>query len=476
MKSTASPHSHIWSNTVTRVGVLGVLYVAFGCSDNGAVGPIPVEGSTPSQVVVDVTSFGARGDDDIDDTKAFESAVRALPDKGGTIIIPSGVYMLSASGRSSISRAIDLFRLSNVTLSGDGIGQTVLRMAPGVSYKGDTHIVLVDRSSGITIRDLTIDGNRNNVTYNDEQSHGVDVHGSTKVRFERVLFTGMHGDGIRLLGTLGPTPMWVDQVWVEDCRFAENGRSGIAVQRAVRGLTVTRSTFTRISDQAIDMEPTGGSSNIAPRDFAITNNLFFETASLAMTITGISVQDPARNIVVSDNELQGTGIFVFNAQDVRIEANVIRSGLRWSPIEVRKGSERVWIVDNEIDARATQKPAIALMFHTSRAPKDVNVINNTIRTAGYAGFYARDAERLSITGNRIYGDGSRGVVIDDILAGSPLAGFLIEGNEFDGFQVGIRFVSRGDAATGVCLRGNEFTNIQTRFQTEGPIEVGCAPF
>jgi hypothetical protein len=34
------------------------------------------------------------------------------------------------------------------------MGRTILRMAPGASYTGDTHVILVERSSGITIQDL----------------------------------------------------------------------------------------------------------------------------------------------------------------------------------------------------------------------------------------------------------------------------------------------------------------------------------
>jgi nitrous oxidase accessory protein NosD len=424
---------------------------------------------------VDVRAFGAIGNDDVDDTNAFASAIRALPPTGGRVVVPSGTYLLSASLKNNTNRAIDLSGLTNISLVGSGPAESILRMAPAV-YKGDTHVILVQQSSGITIQDLTIDGNRHNVTYNDEQSHGVDVHGSSNIRFEDVVFTGMHGDGIRLLGLLGPTPVWVDGVWVEKCVFASNGRSGIAIQRAVRGLTVTGSTFTQISDQSIDMEPTGGGPEMAPHDFIITNNKFFDTAPLSLTITGLSIEDPARRIVVADNELDGTGIFVFNAVDVRIERNRIRSGIEWAPIEVRKGSENIWIVDNVIDSRASAKASIVIMFHTSRAPKDIHVNSNTIQSADRGAFYSRDAENLSITRNNIFGSGAHGITVQDISANSPLSRFLIEGNELAGFSVGVSFLSRGDATTDVCVRENEFVNVEITLQTEGPVQRSCGGF
>jgi hypothetical protein len=474
--STRSPGRGFLRNRAAPAAITFVLVGLFGCAGTEMVGPVPIEGSPPqSQGDVDVTSFGARGDDQADDTEAFAAALRAIPAAGGTIHIPAGTYLFTATPRSSIGRGIDLFHRTNITLAGEGMERTILRMAPGVSYKGDTHIILIELSSGITIRDLMIDGNRHQVSYGDEQSHGVEVRGSSNLRFERVLFTGMHGDGIRLVGLLKPIT-WVDQIQVEECRFAYNGRSGIAVQRAVRGLRVSGSTFTRIMDQSIDMEPSSAAAeeNLAPHDIEITNNAFFDTASLALTITGKG--GPAHDVLVADNEFDGTGIFVFNAQDVRIENNVIRSGSgrAWAPIEIRKRSERIWIIDNEIDSSATTgKSAIILTFHTSAAPREVYVIGNVIRSGVYDGIHARDSEGLQIKNNTISGQGGSGIHIQDINPSTPLDDFLVEGNNLFGYEVGIRFSSRGDPTRGVCIRENVFDTISTNFVSDGPIFLGC---
>jgi len=422
---------------------------------------------------VNVVDFGAQGDDQLDDSEAFAAALKGLAVDGGTVHIPAGTYLFRAGSRSSVGRGIDIFRRSNVILEGEGIGQTILRMAPGFTYNAGTNVILVEQSSGITIRDLTVDGNRAAVTYNDEQSHGIDVHGSSNVRFERVLFTGMHSDGLRLLGLLGSNLTWVEDIRIEECRFADNGRSGIAVQRAVRRVKILRNTFTQISDQSIDMEPSGGDPNIAPRDFEISGNLFFNTDPLGLTISGLSPEDPARNVIVTNNEFDGSGIFIFDAVDVRIEGNSIRSGYVWAPIEMRKGTERVWVVDNDLDSRATESPAIELMFHTSRAPKNIYIIDNRIMSKDYPGFQARDSEALELTGNTISGSGAHGIGIQDINPDSPLQGFLLENNTLSGFDRGMEFVSRGDLMSGVCVRTNTFKNIPEHVRLEGPVALGC---
>ena len=428
----------------------------------------------PQPGIVDVRAHGARPDDGVDDTRAFTAALRQLSDAGGTISIPPGVYLLQASPVRGIASALDVFQRSNITLAGAGMDQTVLRMAPG-SYHEDTHLILVDRSEGFVLRDLTIDGNRANVTYPDEQSHGVEVEGSSNLRFERVRFTGLRGDGIRLLGRAhGEGYPWVEDVVVESCQFVDNGRSGVAVQRAVRGLRINASTFTRIRDQAIDMEPTGRSSDdMAPRDLQITNNRFSEMGRLALTVTGLTPTDPAQRVVVADNEFDDGGIFVFNARDVWIERNVIRGNERMRPLTIEKGSESVWVLDNEIDGRAGDKEAVALLFHNGWAPRKVTLLANTILAGSGGAFYARDSEQVRIDQNEILGTGSTGVLIEDVMPGTPLADFVVERNRIEGFEVGVQFQSREDPLSNACVRDNTYAAVTSQLETKGPVTLLC---
>ena len=123
-------------------------------------------------------------------------------------------------------------------------------------------------ASGITFRDIALDGNRMNASFSDEQNHCAEVwRGSTDILFERVLFHNCRGDGFRLLGPITATGPWSERITIRDSRFEDNGRSGIAVQRGVRHLKVLNNTFDRINDQSIDMEPTGMSEGSLRRIF-----------------------------------------------------------------------------------------------------------------------------------------------------------------------------------------------------------------
>jgi hypothetical protein len=67
------------------------------------------------QVKADVTTFGARGDDEVDDTEAFQAALKAT--ESGAVLVPAGRYIIS-----------DILRITRpgVVLRGAGTERTTL--------------------------------------------------------------------------------------------------------------------------------------------------------------------------------------------------------------------------------------------------------------------------------------------------------------------------------------------------------------
>lgn len=65
---------------------------------------------------INITSYGAKPNDNQDDTAAFEKAVAAASRQGGTILVPKGTWILSKRLRLS----------SRTVIQGEGIGQTIL--------------------------------------------------------------------------------------------------------------------------------------------------------------------------------------------------------------------------------------------------------------------------------------------------------------------------------------------------------------
>jgi len=71
----------------------------------GTVMPVRAYGKT----VVNVKDYGATGDGTSNDTAAFKAAVQALPEDGGTVRIPKGVFALDASITSWLRSNLRLY-------------------------------------------------------------------------------------------------------------------------------------------------------------------------------------------------------------------------------------------------------------------------------------------------------------------------------------------------------------------------------
>lgn len=110
-----------------------------------------------------VMDHGAVADGETNDAPAIQAALNALPSSGGVVYLPPGTYGVGpgASPSQGGVRVPD-----NVVLAGAGMGVTVLRVLDGTSadITGVVRTPSGVETSNVEVRDLTIDGNRANVT------------------------------------------------------------------------------------------------------------------------------------------------------------------------------------------------------------------------------------------------------------------------------------------------------------------------
>ncbi len=107
---------------------------------------------------VSILDFGAVPDDTVDDAPAIQAALNAVPEGGGTVLVPVGEFRLGST--LALGRA-------NTTLTGEG-PNSVLRLmddtyASAISIPGpyrDSYD-FASRVEGITVSNLTVDGNHN---------------------------------------------------------------------------------------------------------------------------------------------------------------------------------------------------------------------------------------------------------------------------------------------------------------------------
>ena len=111
-----------------------------------------------------VRNFGALGDGITDDTNAIQAALDAAKEAGGgQIYVPNGTYIIIGDGTASHG-ALRIY--SNTEFYGDGIGQTEFKLQDGYSDKitGLIRTPVNEVTENIVIRDMTFNGNRENVT------------------------------------------------------------------------------------------------------------------------------------------------------------------------------------------------------------------------------------------------------------------------------------------------------------------------
>jgi hypothetical protein len=118
---------------------------------------------------VSVKDFGAVGDGVTDDTAEINNAIVAVNAAGGgTVFFPEGTYLVSA-----VSGSVAISLLSNVTLNGDGINATIIKL----KNAGNAHVINATTASNVAITNLTVDGNRANQTSSVHGIRGASVDG-----------------------------------------------------------------------------------------------------------------------------------------------------------------------------------------------------------------------------------------------------------------------------------------------------------
>lgn len=106
----------------------------------------------------DVKDYGAVGDGVTDDTLAIQTAINSVIAVGGGLVyIPPGVYIVTS-----------IHYGSNLTIQGSGIEVTILKLKD--NSNGESVFNCNQEVANICIRDLTIDGNRDNQTV---YGHGI---------------------------------------------------------------------------------------------------------------------------------------------------------------------------------------------------------------------------------------------------------------------------------------------------------------
>jgi hypothetical protein len=392
---------------MTRAVVFGIVVVAAaaGCSSSApppsaaqapeqpsAAGDGPTAPALPrstplplgARTIPDLASCagvpGVIANDGKDDRAALQAAIDALPAAGGELCLPAGEYDFTRPPAGDTGYgSIDLDGRTGITLRGAG-ADTVLRLAGDGLHRTWALIHVRGGSSGITIRDLALDGAGR--TNTGEQVHLLQIGHSRGTVVEHAWFAmprvgDLGGDCIRLLGEDGAE---VEAVELRDLVGTVCERSFISVQRGVVGVTIRDTRSIEVGGQAIDFEPSGKGK---VGSFTIANNTLARgsIARGGYTIAVGGGKTIAEHVELRDNQVLDGGLMLINVARSTITNNTITGNAAPKPVLlVIRAVEDVTFTANTVTriAASGRGPVVMIRHHGPAAPRDVRFAGGAI--------------------------------------------------------------------------------------------------
>lgn len=349
-----------------------------------------------ADLIFNVRDYGARGDGSTLDTAAIQKALdAAYAAGGGTVYIPPGTYIVHSMSGIASDGALQI--RSGVTLMGDGMGASSLRVMDGENHKitGIVRTPSGEVTKNVVIRDLTIDGNHQN---NDGEIDG--------------FFCGV---------TPGST-LYDENILVERVEIMNVSRYGFDPHEQTRFLTIKDSV---------------AHDNLGD---GFTIDFCFDTV--------------LENNVAYSNGRYGFNI-VTSSHDILLKDNVAHHNAA-SGIAVQKGSEdRPFIFDVRIEGGASYangRNGVNIKFSEKVTVEGVDIYGNAS-----GGVLIEGAPDNLIQNNNIHDNGGYGVRIkahDDPGTGKHWASFAntVTGNTITGQETAV--IQASDDSWGNAAYGN----------------------
>jgi hypothetical protein len=381
--------------------------------------------AAPGRASSRLATITATGDGITDDRAALQAAI----DLGGTLVLADGTYIVGAK----------LLVTAPVTIRGASRDGVVLLQAPGIP--GGVRILDVE-SPGVTISDLTLDGNKALQTP-DEHRAGVFALNAPSIVIRNVVARNFTGDGLYLYN--GEDGAVIDHVLVTG-----NDRNGITLGGTMTGVSITNSTFAGSHAQQIDSEAPAGHQDDVTIIGCVIDGVGIST-DYALTVSGSSTAMRSKNWLVQGNTING-GVLVVWADGARVVGNHGVNPTALSSVRVYRTSEDTTISDNDLTATIATVGVISVSGTSGGPPRHTRIVGNTLHsraTAPSVGISVQGAASVEIADNTITGSGlaggSLGVYLRATLTDPAMAWdyALVERNRLSGW-----------GATAIAVWGN----------------------
>jgi parallel beta-helix repeat protein len=283
---------------------------------------------------VDVRTHGARGDGIDDDTGAFQDAIDALPDEGGTVHVPAGDYLLDPV------RSVHLRDRMHLSMAAGA------RLLAKPNAADRAYVLSVLGVDEVEISGGRIIGERGrHLGTTGEWGHGVMIRGASNVTVRDLSISRCWGDGISIGGLKKDDGSVVPSrdVVIAGVRCGGNRRQGLTIGRS-RQVRVYDSQFVdtggALPGCGIDVEPDPGdiASGVVIANCVVRTNRG-AGIQLYKRVSDVTIRD----CIIEAN--RGDGVLAISAENCVITNNRIRlNGL--GGIRLRPGTRDVTIDGN----------------------------------------------------------------------------------------------------------------------------------
>ena len=291
--------------------------------------------------IYNVRDYGATGDGSSNDRAAIQ---RALDDAytagGGSVYLPAGTYAIAPTAGTKATYAGLQIR-DNVTVYGDGMGDTVIKVMDGYAG-GMTGIMRTpygQENANITVRDLTLDGNRANTTGKVDGWFNGFIPGQdgkdTNITLERMEIKNASGYGF------DPHEQTVGLV-IRDSVAHGNGLDGFVADYIVDGLFENNVSYGN--------DRHGFNIVTSTNDFTMRNNVAYDNNGGGIVIQRGTDNIPSpQNILIEGGEVYGNaleGILIKMSDNVTVSGvKIYENGTYGIRLH---GSSNSTIEDNEV--------------------------------------------------------------------------------------------------------------------------------
>jgi polygalacturonase len=350
---TADPFAHVVASrraflrgsigASVSLALLGGAACTMSASAATLVPPSRARGSARTSV----RDHGARGDGVHDDSAAFQRAIDALPDDGGTVEVPAGTYLIDPTRRTSLRSRMHL------QLAPDA----QLKAKPNAEQRA--YVLMAALVSDVEISGGRILGDRDaHLGSTGEWGHGIALYGASRVTVRDIHVSRCWGDGIGIGGKrpggkkkLAPVPS--QDIVLSGVTCTGNRRQGLTIGHS-RDVRVHDCEFSdtagTLPQCGIDIEPDAPGTAVRAH---IENCVVRGNRGSGIQIYKRSSEVTVKGCTIEDN--RGYGVLAIGTTDGLIVDNLIRgNGLKG--IGLRGGTRNYQASRNDLaDNRLRQR-------------------------------------------------------------------------------------------------------------------------